>query len=63
MTWLALAWLCGGYYHFRGTLRHCQAYDSPGTVLLNAALALLVGPALLILASPFILAHAIERRL
>ena len=48
MTWAALAYAAIGYYHFRLTLRHIEQWDSAGTVLLNAGLALTVGPLLLV---------------
>lgn len=48
MTWVALAYGAVAYWHFRATLRTCQSYDSPGTIVLNAVLALTIGPCLLI---------------
>lgn len=48
MTWAALAYAAIGYYHFRLTLRGIERWDSAGTILLNAALALTVGPLLLV---------------
>ena len=48
MIWAGLAYLSVGYYHFRLTLRGIERWDSAGTVLLNAILALTVGPLLLV---------------
>lgn len=48
LTWLAIGYAAVGYYHFRQTLRCIEKWDTPDTVLLNAALALTVGPLLLV---------------
>lgn len=48
MTWLVLAYLGVGYYYFRQVLRAITEYDTVDTVILNSALALTVGPCLLI---------------
>ena len=48
MTWLLLAYAAVAYWHFRATLRSIQPYDTVGTTLLCASLALIVGPCLLL---------------
>ena len=48
LTLFALAYAGIAYWYFRLTLQHCREYDTPGTLVLNAALALTVGPCLLV---------------
>jgi hypothetical protein len=53
MCWLVLAYAAVGYWHFRRTLLHITAHDTLDTILINAALALTIGPILLIPAALF----------
>lgn len=53
MIWLVLAYFAVGYYHFLQVLLATQEYDTANTVALNAALALIIGPCLLIPAAIF----------
>lgn len=58
MTWAATLYACLGYYHFRKTLQACEGWDGTGTVLLNATLAIAIGPLLL---APALAIAAIDR--
>lgn len=49
MTIAILAYVAAAYWHFLMTLSHIQDYDEPETIILNASLALLVGPFALVL--------------
>ena len=53
MIWLVLAYFAVGYYHFCQVLRHVTAWDSTDTILINAFLALTIGPLLLVPAAIF----------
>ena len=53
MLWLVLLYAAVGYWYFRRTLLHITAHDTLDTILINAALALTIGPMLLIPATLF----------
>lgn len=58
MTWLIVAYVLVSYYYFRMVLRCLTAWDTTDTVLLNASLALIIGPLVLM---PLMLYHAAWR--
>ena len=44
MTWLVALYVTAAYGYFRATLACCCDWDTPGTVVLNSAIALAIGP-------------------
>ena len=58
MTWLFIAYLAVGYYYFWNIFKYYEKWDKAGTVIMNSALALTIGPLLLI---PVILFNWIQK--
>ena len=53
MIWLLLGYGAVAYWHFRSALHHVSHWDSAATIVLNASLALTIGPLLLVLATVY----------